>query len=79
MDDEIVIELVEKEIKNFEAKSMSWIIQGFPRTRVQALALQTLQVVPDRMINLTTSAEKSIAHLKQGICSRDSAMTDEAG
>ena len=33
VDDEIVIELVEKEIAEFEKKSQSWVMQGFPRTR----------------------------------------------
>jgi adenylate kinase family enzyme len=39
VDDEIVIELVEKEVQNYENKAQSWIVQGFPRTRVQALSL----------------------------------------
>ena len=39
VDDEIVIRLVEKEIRNYESKTMSWIISGSPRTRVQALSL----------------------------------------
>lgn len=34
VDDEIVIDLVEKEVQNYENKAQSWIIQGFPRTRV---------------------------------------------
>ena len=39
VEDEIVIDLVSKEIKDCESKGKSWIIQGFPRTKVQALAL----------------------------------------
>lgn len=34
VDDDIVIELVEKEIAGYEKKNQSWIMQGFPRTRV---------------------------------------------
>ena len=34
VDDEIVIELVKKEIDSYEKKCQSWIIQGFPRTKV---------------------------------------------
>ena len=37
--DDIVCDLVEKEIKDCEDNNKSWIIQGFPRTKVQALAL----------------------------------------
>ena len=39
VDDQIVIDLVQKEIELIEAEKLSWIIQGFPRTKVQSLAL----------------------------------------
>ena len=50
VDDEIVIELVNKEITEAEKANTSWIIEGFPRTRVQALSFAKLGVVPDKMI-----------------------------
>ena len=34
VDDQVVIDLVAKEIETAEADKMSWIIQGFPRTKV---------------------------------------------
>ena len=37
--DEIVIELVKLQIELLEKEQKSWIIEGFPRTRLQALAL----------------------------------------
>lgn len=41
VDDNIVIDLVKKEIQKVEneKQSESWIIEGFPRTKVQALSL----------------------------------------
>jgi adenylate kinase len=39
VDDNIVIDLVKKQIMNYEKDNLSWIIEGFPRTKVQALAL----------------------------------------
>ena len=39
VDDNIVIDLVKKEILKTEKEGKSWIIEGFPRTKVQALAL----------------------------------------
>ena len=39
VDDHIVIELVKNEIQRTEKEGQSWIIEGFPRTKVQALAL----------------------------------------
>ena len=37
--DEIVIKLVRKAIEQMEADQTSWIIEGFPRTESQAIAL----------------------------------------
>jgi hypothetical protein len=39
VDDNIVIELVKKQIVQLEKDNKSWIIEGFPRTKVQALSL----------------------------------------
>jgi adenylate kinase family enzyme len=44
---------------------VSWIIEGFPRTKVQALALQKSGHIPDRFILLNIGREQSIAKLKQ--------------
>jgi len=67
VDDDIVIELVEGQVSGFEKKSQSWIIQGFPRTRVQALSLQRMGVVPDKLINLTIKKHNSLARIKQNL------------
>lgn len=53
--DDIVIDLVKKQIMQFEKENTSWIIEGFPRTRVQALALQKIGIIPDRFIMLETA------------------------
>lgn len=37
--DEIVIDLVQNHIEECERKNKGWILEGFPRTRMQALAL----------------------------------------
>jgi adenylate kinase len=39
VDDNIVIDLVKKQIMQYEKDNQSWIIEGFPRTKVQALSL----------------------------------------
>ncbi len=39
VDDNIVIDLVKKQILQYEKENLSWIIEGFPRTKVQALSL----------------------------------------
>ncbi len=52
MPDQVTIDLVKKEINRFETSGQSWILEGFPRTQVQALALQKLGIVPDKVIIL---------------------------
>ena len=43
----------------------SWIIEGFPRTKVQALSLQKNGIIPDRFILLNVERDRSIAQLKK--------------
>lgn len=52
VDDSIVIEIIKKEVKACDEKGQSWIIQGFPRTKAQALSLQKLGIIPDKFILL---------------------------
>lgn len=65
VDDDIVIRLVKQEIDRAEEAHTSWIITGFPRTKVQALALQRLKVIPDKFIHLNIRADSSIQKIKQ--------------
>lgn len=67
VDDGIVIDLVSKQIKGFEAKGQSWIIQGFPRTKAQALALQKMGIIPDKFILLKCKQTASISRLKNNL------------
>lgn len=67
MDDQIVIDLVTKEIDACENDRQSWIIQGFPRTRVQALSLQKHGILPDKFIHLKINPNGSIARIKNNL------------
>lgn len=60
-----MIRLVKGEIDRAEEAHQSWIITGFPRTKVQALSLQRLKVIPDKFIHLNIRAESSLAKIKQ--------------
>ena len=68
--DEIVIDLVQKHIEECEARKNGWILEGFPRTRLQALALQSWKYIPDKfyMLNIPdhVSVNNLTAKLKQG-------------
>jgi len=54
--DEIVINLVNKYLEGAEKKNI--ILEGFPKTRVQGLALQRAGVIPNTFIILNMSEEK---------------------
>ena len=59
IDDEVAIELVKNQLIKYEEENCSYIIEGFPRNRNQAIFLQSIGLLPDNIIVLTTSREKS--------------------
>ena len=59
-----MIDLVRAEIENYEKKQFSWIIQGFPWTRVQALELQKMAIVPDKFININIRKHQALTRIK---------------
>ena len=50
--DEIVIELLKLKVEECEREQRSYIIEGFPRTEVQAIAMQRMGILPDYFILL---------------------------
>ncbi len=62
-----MIDLVTREIKAAEDAGKSWILQGFPRTKVQAMALQKMGIIPDKFILLNVSPAASIAKIKTNL------------
>lgn len=67
VDDEVVIEIVAKHVHECESKGKSWIVQGFPRTKAQALALQKLGIIPDKFILLNCKSSASVSRLKTNL------------
>ena len=59
VDDEIAIELVRNQLIKYEEENVSYIIEGFPRNRNQAIFLQSIGLLPDNIIILTTSRDKA--------------------
>ena len=50
VDDEIVIELLKQAVTDLEKKGSNYIIEGFPKTQRQALALLKMGIIPDKFI-----------------------------
>lgn len=63
----MAIEVVKKQVQDCEAKGKSWVVQGFPRTKAQALALQKLGIIPDKFILLNCKPSASISRLKNNL------------
>lgn len=64
IDDDVVIDIVKKEIEEAEKANTSWILEGFPRTRVQALALHKMGIVPDKFVHLGISETQALSRLR---------------
>lgn len=62
-----MINLVKEEIDRCEEACQSWLVAGFPRTKVQALSLQRLKVIPDKFISIAIRPSHSIQKKKQKI------------
>jgi len=56
--DELVIELIKQELIRLEKNSTSYIVEGFPRNRVQAMFLQSVGILPDNIILITSEEDK---------------------
>jgi len=51
VDDRAMVELVKKRVEECEKEARSYVLEGFPRTKVQALALEEMGVLPDKVFN----------------------------
>eukprot|EP00826_Nyctotherus_ovalis_P064848 TRINITY_DN9521_c0_g1_i13.p1 TRINITY_DN9521_c0_g1~~TRINITY_DN9521_c0_g1_i13.p1 ORF type:complete len:211 (-),score=29.31 TRINITY_DN9521_c0_g1_i13:21-653(-) len=64
--DDVVIELIKAYFTDSEYKEENYIVEGYPRTRIQAIELQRMNVVPDKFFILTASEavmELSLIHI----------------
>jgi adenylate kinase family enzyme len=74
VEDNIVIDLVKKQILLYEKDNQSWIIEGFPRTKVQALALQKIGVIPDKFILLEIKKSTSLTKVKNNLIAANTTL-----
>lgn len=62
--DHIVLQIVKDRLSQQDCKSRGWLLDGFPRTRVQALALQQLGVIPSCVIILDVPDEVVVGRIE---------------
>ena len=57
MNDELVIQIVNKHLQELEAENKNFILEGFPKTRLQGLALQKAGIIPNSFIILNQNPQ----------------------
>jgi len=69
VDDKIIIELIKTELAKYEKEKNNWIIEGFPRTAAQVVALQKIGIIPTRVILLNIKKPSSQLKVKNNLIS----------
>lgn len=65
--DDIIIDLLKQELIRLEKNNVSYVVEGFPRNRVQAMFLQSVGILPDNVIILDTSNTNLQARVSEKI------------
>ncbi|CEM14740.1 unnamed protein product [Vitrella brassicaformis CCMP3155] len=73
--DDVVVDLVKKELEGVKG---GWVLDGFPRTRVQAQALQLNRIIPDKFILLNVPENIVRGRFQEKNVS-DSTAADDSG
>lgn len=74
--DETAISIFKKRTKEHEHES--WILEGFPKTRIQALALGKNKTVPDKIFVMKYSDDVAIEHIVQNLKEKLGQEKDDA-
>jgi adenylate kinase len=56
--DDAIVKAVMSRIETMEKKNKSYVLVGFPRSRVQALALQRESIIPDKVLFMENFSEE---------------------
>lgn len=79
--DNLFVSMVIREVKKAEAQNIGWILDGFPRTRAQAIYLQTSGISPQKFFFIDLpeeiAAPRTIARTDTGILSGEGSITSE--
>jgi len=55
--DELIIALVKQRLGQKDCQERGWLLDGFPRTRAQGLAMQSMGILPDKVFLLDVPDE----------------------
>lgn len=65
--DDLVIYIIKNYILKCENEYQNWILEGFPRTKIQALTLQKIGIIPDKFVILNVDHETSIEKISKAM------------
>lgn len=63
--EEILIDLIANRLRMTEAVNKGWILEGYPKTESQAAKLKDKQIIPNRVIWLSTDVDTCISRLSK--------------
>ena len=67
VDDDIIIDILKEQLIKCEEENISYIVEDFPKNRTQSIFLQSSGILPDNIIMLKTSREKSLEAIEEKI------------
>lgn len=65
--DNVIGYVIKNHILKCENEFKNWILEGYPRTKAQALSLQKIGIIPDKFILLNVDKDKSIEKIKKSM------------
>ncbi|XP_047448730.1 adenylate kinase 8 [Mugil cephalus] len=67
--DELLVKLVQQRLKEIDCFNRGWVLDGIPQTRLQALTLQQLGVVPEHVVILVGGQQQQQHRELEGLSS----------
>ena len=69
--------MLQKKVSECEKEAKNYVIEGFPRTKVQALALEEIGVIPDKIINLEVPQSKTREAVQKKVIANNPELQSE--
>lgn len=75
--DDVIGYIIKNHILKCENEYQNWVLEGFPRTKAQALSLQKIGIIPDKFIMLNVERTQSLEKLKKSMIEQGTNLVGE--
>lgn len=75
--DDVIGYIIKNHILKCENEYQNWVLEGFPRTKAQALSLQKIGIIPDKFIMLNVERAQSLEKLKKSMIEQGTNLVGE--